>query len=47
MLTASGDEKQFDKGKGWIKIAVIALIGIGMSRLIVSLILWLITKLTS
>jgi len=42
MLTAAGDDKKFDKGKSGIKVATIALIGIGLSRLIISLILWFI-----
>ena len=46
MVTASGDDKQFDKGKAGIKTASVALIGIGLSWLVVSLILWFITQLT-
>ena len=47
MLTATGNDKQYDKGKAWIKVAAIALIGIGLSWLIVSLILRFIVQLTS
>jgi hypothetical protein len=47
MLSAAGNDKQFDQGKSWIKTATIALVGIGMSRLIVSLILWLIKQIAS
>jgi hypothetical protein len=44
MMTAAGNDKNFDKGKSGIKIAVIALVGIGMSWLIISAILRLITS---
>lgn len=47
MLSSAGNDKQYDKGKAWIKVAAIALIGIGLSWLIVSLILRFIVKLTS
>jgi len=47
MLTAAGDDKKFDKGKKSIKTAVIALAGIGISWLVVSLILRLIGVLTA
>lgn len=47
MFSAAGDDKKFDKWKSGIKIAAIALIGIGLSWMIVSVILWFISKLTS
>ena len=46
MLTANADSKQFDKGKSWIKTAVIALAGIGISWFVVSMILRIILQLT-
>lgn len=43
MVTAAGEDTQYKKGSQGIKYAVIALIGVGSSRLIVSVIFWLIT----
>lgn len=42
ILTAAGDEAQYKNGLKWVKFAAIALVGIGMSWLIVSAIFWLI-----
>ena len=36
MLTAAGDDAQYKKGLKGIKFAAIAIVGIGLSRLIVS-----------
>jgi hypothetical protein len=47
MLSAAGDDKKFDKGKSGIKVAAIALIGSALSWMIISLVLWLISKFTS
>jgi hypothetical protein len=47
MLTAREDGKQFDKGKAGIKVAVIAISGIGISRFIISAIFRLINLVTS
>jgi hypothetical protein len=46
MFSAAGDDKKFEKGKSGIKVAAIALIGIGLSWMIVSVILWIIGRLT-
>lgn len=42
MVTAAGDDTQYKKGIKGIKYAAIAMVGVGMSRLIVSAIFWLI-----
>ena len=44
VMTAAGDDTQYKKGLKSIKNAIIALAGIGASRLIVSLIFWLISQ---
>ena len=41
VLTAAGNDAQYKKWLGGIKYAIIAIVGIGASRLIVSLIFWL------
>lgn len=43
VLTARDDEEQYKKGIQWIKYAAIALIGIGLSRFIVSMIFYFIS----
>lgn len=45
MVTAAGDDTQYKKGLKWIKYAAIAMVGVGMSWLIVSAIFWLIALL--
>lgn len=42
IVTAAGDETQYKNGLKWVKFAAIAMAGIGMSRLVVSAIFWLI-----
>ena len=46
MVTATGDEEQYNKWLQWIKYAGIALAGIGVSWFIVSLIFYLIGLIT-
>jgi len=41
ILTAAGDDAQYKKGLKWLNYAIIAIVGIGASRLIVSGIFWL------
>ncbi len=47
ILTAAGNDTQYKKWLGGIKYAVIAIVGIGVSRLIVSLIFWLLNIIIS
>ena len=42
MVTAAGDDNQYKKGIKWIRYAAIALVGVGASRLIISVIFWFI-----
>ncbi|MFA7298451.1 MAG: hypothetical protein WC010_02280 [Candidatus Absconditabacterales bacterium] len=42
IVTAAGDETQYKNGLKGVKFAAIAMAGIGMSRLVVSAIFWLI-----
>ncbi len=42
ILTAAGDEERFNTGLKWIQYAAIALAGIGLSWLVISLIFYLI-----
>lgn len=46
ILTAAGDEDQYNKGLKGIKYAAIALAGIGVSRFVVSMIFFLISVIT-
>lgn len=46
ILTAGSDEKNSTKWKGWIKTAIIAIVWIGISRLIISAIIRFIDKIT-
>ena len=47
MMTAGGDQAKFDKGTDMLKKAWIGLVIIGLAWMIVSVIMWLITNLTS
>lgn len=47
MVTAAGDDAQYKKGLKSIKYAIIAIAGIGLSRLMVSFIFWLLAKITT
>ncbi len=47
MITAAGDEEQYNKWRQWLKYAGIALAGIGVSRFVVSLIFYLIQLITT
>lgn len=47
ILTAAGDDTQYKKGLSGIKYAAIAIVGIGMSWLIVSWIFWLLNLIIS
>jgi preprotein translocase subunit Sss1 len=45
MLTSAGDEKKYTKGMDILKKAGIGMVIIGLSRLIVSLVFWVINNL--
>ena len=47
VFSSWSDDKNAAKGKKWIWTAAIALAGIGISRLIISMILWLINYITT
>jgi hypothetical protein len=47
MVTSAGDEKKYEKGMDILKKAGIGLVIIGLARLIVSVVFWLIGNLTS
>ena len=44
VFSSGSEDKNAQKGKKWIKTAVIALAWIGLSRLIISAMIWLITN---
>ena len=46
VFSSGDDDKNASNGKKWIKTAAIALAGIGLSWLIVSVMIWLITNIT-
>jgi hypothetical protein len=46
ILTAMGDDKRYKEGLKGIQFAAIALIGIGLSWIVISTIFWMINKFT-
>lgn len=47
MVTAAGNETQFKKWVKGLKTAIIAIVWVGISRFIVSIIFWIIEKITT